>query len=387
MQSIGFIGLGKLGMPVAEVMAEKYSVLGYDINEVNPKNITMCNSIQEIMQKTDMVFIAVQTPHEKQYGGEFPNTHLSKKNFDYSILKSVLSEVAQYADSKHTIVIISTVLPGTTRNELSLLLPLGTLLYNPYLIAMGTVKDDFKNPEMIIIGSKKGDKNDFNVGQLVKLYSYFVPHDTRYEIGTWEEAESIKIFYNTFISAKIAIVNMIQDVAEIKGNMNVDVVTNALSKSTKRIISNAYMKAGMGDGGPCHPRDNIALSWLAKDSNLGYDLFHAINKSREEQAKKMAQKLLEFNNPIVLLGTQYKPNTLLTDGSYTLLIAAFIQQAGGECYVNNHPNEYREFTYLISHEGIFEDFPFNKNSVIVDPWRSFVTNRSDLTIYAYGNRR
>jgi UDPglucose 6-dehydrogenase len=78
----------------------------------------------------------------------------------------------------------------------------------------------------------------------------------------------MKIFYNTFISNKISLVNMIQDVAVKLGNMNVDRVTTALTKSTQRITGPAYMRAGMGDGGACHPRDNIALRWLAKESRI-----------------------------------------------------------------------------------------------------------------------
>ena len=84
-------------------------------------------------------------------------------------------------------------------------------------------------------------------------------NDPRYVIGTWDECECIKVFYNTFISTKIGLVNMIQDVAEKQGNINVDVVTTALAKSDQRIMGPSYMKAGMGDGGACHPRDNIAL--------------------------------------------------------------------------------------------------------------------------------
>ena len=62
-------------------------------------------------------------------------------------------------------------------------------------------------------------------------------NDPRYVVGTWDECECIKIFYNTFISAKLSLVNMIQDVAEKQGNINVDVVTDALRKSDQRIIS------------------------------------------------------------------------------------------------------------------------------------------------------
>ena len=85
---------------------------------------------------------------------------------------------------------------------------------------------------------------------MVKLLTMSVwGDDPRYIIGTWDECECIKVFYNTFISTKLSLVNMIQDVAEKQGNINVDVVTEALAKSDQRIMGPKYMTAGMGDGG------------------------------------------------------------------------------------------------------------------------------------------
>lgn len=383
--NIGFIGLGKLGLPSAEVFAAKFPVFGYDIEPKASEDITILDSIEDIVKICSIIFVAVQTPHETAYGGEQATTHLPPKNFDYSFIKEVIKEINLHINADQSVVIISTVLPGTMRNEIKPLLTKGNLLYNPYLIAMGTVKEDMVEPEMIIIGSEKGNsETDFT--ELKKIYHEFVNPNTRFETGAWEEAESIKIFYNTFISAKIAIVNMIQDVAENIGNMNVDTVTNALANSTKRIVSKAYMKAGMGDGGPCHPRDNIALSWLAQQLELNYDLFNAINFSREQQAKNVAEKLMSYGNPIVILGTNYKPNVTLTDGSYALLIASFIKEKNHEVHLNKHPNETQSYTYLLAHEDMYNDFPFTANSIILDMWRSFKTTRIDLKIVQYGKQ-
>ena len=96
--------------------------------------------------------------------------------------------------------------------------------------------------------------------------------------------------------------------------MNVDKVTEALSKSTMRIISSKYMKAGMGDGGSCHPRDNIALRWLAKDLGLGYDLFESIITAREKQAENMALAILEHGKAVCFSSDSYKPGTDMIDG-------------------------------------------------------------------------
>lgn len=385
--NIGFIGLGKLGLPVAEVMAERYKVYGYDINKIESNKIILSNTLDDLIANTDLIFIAVQTPHEAGYGGEIPNAHLPKKDFDYTHIETILGNLSPMVTDNHTIVLISTVLPGTIRKRLICKLKKGKLIYNPYLIAMGTVKEDFRNPEMIIIGTENGDKDDINIKKLQEIYNHFTPNNCRYEIGTWEEAESIKIFYNTFISAKIAVVNMIQDVAENIGYLNVDVVTNALASSNKRITSSAYMKAGMGDGGPCHPRDNIAMSWLAENIGLDYDIFHAISYSREQQAKKIAMKLSSFGNPIVILGSNYKPNTQLKDGSFALLVNSFLQLLDKKIFIDENPIEEGIYTYLLCHEHTYLDFPFHADSLIFDPWRSFKTDRTDLSIYYYGNSR
>lgn len=384
-EKVGFIGLGKLGLPCAEVFANKFDVYGYDIKNISSEHIKMCESIEELSQQTLLIFIAIQTPHHPDYGGEQPTSHLIKKNFNYNPLQDCLSELSKYTTKNHTIVIISTVLPGTIRKDLAPLIQKGTLFYNPYLIAMGTVKEDMIKPEMVIIGSEQ--PNHPSVKKLIDVYETILEPNQRFETGTWEEAESIKIFYNTFISAKISIVNMILDVAEKKGHINVDIVTNALARSTKRITGAAYMQAGMGDGGPCHPRDNIALSWLAKDLDLGYDFFSSIIQSREIQAKNLALKLKSFKLPIVILGCSYKPDVTLTDGSYALLVEYYLQKENIQVYLESAPHTHQSFTYLLGHNIPYSESLFNSGSVIVDPWRNFHSKRTDLNIIHYGNTR
>jgi UDPglucose 6-dehydrogenase len=213
----------------------------------------------------------------------------------------------------------------------------------------------------------------------------------RYEVGTWDEAECIKIFYNTFISMKIGFVNMIQDVAEKQGNINVDVVTNALSKSKKRIISSKYMTAGMGDGGSCHPRDNIALRHMAKKLDLQYDLFDAIMKTREVQAKNMAKKLVNLANetklPILLNGVSYKPGVEITDGSYSLLVGHYCLDIGYHCIhvdplVSPQKGPFSAIV-LLAHSELY--CFLNDDSIVVDPWRKYKSTKHKV-IY-YGNTR
>ena len=93
MASIGFIGVGKLGQACAEMVAEVHDVVGYDVNPVEPENFTMVNNMEDAVKGQDIVFIAVPTPHDPQYDGKAPTSHLPNKDFDYTIVKDILEKV------------------------------------------------------------------------------------------------------------------------------------------------------------------------------------------------------------------------------------------------------------------------------------------------------
>jgi UDPglucose 6-dehydrogenase len=250
MKHIGFIGLGKLGMDCAEVFAEQHTVRGYDIYPRDSTSVKVC-SIQEVVNSSEWIFIAVPTPHAEGYDGSVPSSHMEPKDFEHDAVVDAINNINKYATGPKKVVLISTVLPGTTRRKFySLLDSTHQFLYNPYLIAMGSVKWDMVNPEMIMIGTEDGNPNAL-ANELVEIYKTIMQNNPRYEIGTWDECEAIKIFYNTFISAKVGLVNMIQDFALRIGHINVDVVTDALARSTMRIMGPKYMTAGMGDAGAC----------------------------------------------------------------------------------------------------------------------------------------
>ena len=377
-EKIGFIGLGKLGMPCAEAIAQKgFHVAGYDIERKSSDHVEIRDSIEEICRDRDIVFVATPTPHEQGYDGRNPTSHLPPKDFVYDSLKEVLTECNRHMGKTQSLVLISTVLPGTIRRELAPLVTNVKLLYNPYLIAMGTVGWDMLNPEMVMIGTKKGVyETAEKAQQLEAFYKQVCDVMPRIEFGTWEEIEAIKIFYNTFISNKIALVNMIQDVSNKLGNMNVGTVTDALAKSTQRIMSDSYMKAGMGDGGACHPRDNIALRWLADDLGLGYDIFATIMLAREKQAENMALEILKHGNNIYFSSDTYKPGTQLVDGSYSLLVQHYVKKHGGHL-VNGFDNPVQVIVRVHETDEIVAD----NSTIIFDPWRSYP--KADNVVY-YG---
>lgn len=409
-QKIGFIGIGKLGLDCAEVMAEKHDVWGYDIYPRQSDSVKVVG-IEELIDNSDWIFIAVPTPHSEGYDGSVPSSHMQPKDFGHDAVIDAINNVNKFAKTQKKIVLISTVLPGTTRRKFIPLLDKKHLfLYNPYLIAMGSVKWDMANPEMVIIGTEDGSLTGV-AGDLIQLYQTIMQNDPRYEVGTWDECESIKIFYNTFISAKVGLVNMIQDFALKIGNINVDVVTNALARSTMRIMGPKYMTAGMGDAGACHPRDNIALRWLAEEYDIGYDLFDTVMHAREIQAKNLALFLVdvakETNLPIVIHGKAYKPDVPYCIGSYSTLVGFYVKEAGYTVrYIDPLADDSTEVVqdihgpavYLWAHNrkityeytGDQQDTAPYCNiaggSVIVDPWRKLKSTDSVKVIH-YGNTR
>lgn len=410
MRSIGFIGLGKLGLDCAEVFAEHYPVLGHDTQPRTSGKVRV-TSMDRVIAESDWLFIAVPTPHADGYDGSQPSSHLEPQDFSHDAVISVLQDINQVATQPKKIVLISTVLPGTTRAVFADLLDdQHDFLYNPYLIAMGSVKWDMINPEMVIIGTRDGDRTAL-AQQLINLYSPIMKNDPRYVVGTWEEAESVKIFYNTFISAKVGLANMIQDFAMRIGHINVDVVTDALAASTMRIMGPKYMTAGMGDAGACHPRDNIALRWLAQRYDIGYDMFDTIMLAREQQARNLANFLCDLAVtrccPVVIHGKAYKPDVPYCIGSYSTLIGHYIHQRGfAFTYVDPLADDTtgvvdripsraivlmahnRQITYgytgLQGQDPAYCEIP--EGSVIVDPWRRWPRNQGHDVIY-YGDTR
>ncbi len=404
---VAMIGCGKLGLPCAEVMSQHYDVVGYDVVKDPDAQIPLLDSIAEAVAGRDLIFVAVPTPHDPAYGGSKPIAEMPPKDFDYSIVRHVLRDMNPHLNKNQLVVLISTVLPGTVREYLAPNITNARFIYNPYLIAMGSVKWDMVNPECLIIGTEDGTETG-DARLLTDFYRPLMENDPVINVGTWDEAEAIKIFYNTFISAKIGLVNMIQDVAEANGNINVDVVTDALKRATQRITGPRYLTAGMGDAGACHPRDNIALRWLAQKLDLGYDLFHAIMHSRDQQAQRLARRLVALHHetglPVIIHGRAYKPYVPYTIGSYSELVGHFVEQAGvavkyadpltgdtvegpAKCVVlmaHNAQITYSGTGVEIKPNSFY--FEIAPGSTILDPWRT-VPDISGIRVIHYGNPR
>lgn len=422
MESVGFIGLGKLGLPCAAALSSKANVKvhGYDVNPkikeyvssctvpykeelveeyLKTANIVVENSVLKVVENSNMIFVAVQTPHEKEYEGISP-TPTSRKDFDYSFLIGAVTQIKEaFVELNKThidLVIISTVLPGTIKKLISPIVD-GldiNVIYNPYFIAMGTTIPDFLNPEFVVMGTSSWGK----ASSLQALYAKFIRAymaEVRYE-----EAELIKVSYNTFIGLKIVFANTLAEITQSMGG-NVDNVLNVLSKANTRIISTKYLSAGMGDGGGCHPRDQIAMSWLAKTLGLSYDLFETLALARDSHTKRHAeiikQRHEELELPVIILGKAYKKDVNLTVGSPSLLLQHYLDELGVQYTVVDpvvDDLQVIEFVspaifYVATPHTIFKHLSLPMESRVLDPWgnsieQQYAIHSEHLGRYRFG---
>ena len=401
---IGFLGLGKLGLPVALACESKgHEVMGTDINETTKRNIRFKTltyreegaeellktskiklaDIDKIVEEADIIFVPIQTPHEEKYEGI---TRIPKEkadfNYDYLVkgIKDLNEEIEKQGKDK-TVIIISTVLPGTISRLIKPILGSRLkLCYNPYFIAMGTTIDDFLNAEINLFGV-----DDVSAAQTAQEF-YKTINKAPFFKTTIENAELIKVAYNTFISTKISMINTLMETCHYLPNTNVDDITEALSLCTTRLISKKYLYGGMGDGGGCHPRDNIALSHLARKLKLSYNWYDNIMKQRESQTEWLADLIIENkgDRQINILGKTFKPETNITTGSPSILLKNILEEKGEtvrmwDPYIDNSDimkvkDEYEwdkipQLFFIGTQHKTFTEFYFMPDSVVIDPFR------------------
>lgn len=403
MTNVGWVGLGKLGAPCAAALAYhgSHTVYGYDVRGVDEHDyefeslppVALLDSIDKVVAATDgVVYVAVQTPHAPSYGGEVV-TPDEPRDFEYGYLVEAVRAVcvaAAWHAKDVALVVVSTVLPGTFDRLLRPLLNgYVTPIYHPFFIAMGTVVEDFVRPELTLFGvDQVGDETPVHA-----LYESL--HDAPAPTTSIASAELTKVAYNTFVSMKIVYANALAEMCDHTG-ADVDEVTDTLALATDRVVSSRYLRAGMGDGGACHPRDNVALSALARRHELSVDLMGFLTRAREAQTARLAdvvQRWVEQTGMMCLvLGKTYKPNVTLTDGSPALLLVNILRErdvAVGhvdpllqQVQAPNVPGVY----VVATMHDVFREYTWPVGSVVIDPF-GYLASQPGVTLITPGRKR
>ena len=404
---VGWVGLGKLGLPCALAIESKgYEVLGYDVSptvieivrkrkipyreegaqELLEKSHIHLTSLKDIVRECELIFVAIQTPHHEKYEGvtRLPDERV---DFDYTYLIKGIEALADEIAEQHVdrvVIIVSTVLPTTIRTHIKPLLNEHVkLCYNPFFIAMGTCIRDLLNPEFNLFGV-----DDEEAARKAEAF-YRTINNAPFYRTTVENAELIKVAYNTFIGMKIVFANTLMEICH-KTGCDVDVVTDGLKLATDRVISPKYLSGGLGDGGGCHPRDNIALSWLARKLGLSYDWFESVMNAREKQTEWLANLMDEYPLPKVILGKAFKPETNIIVGSPAILLKNILEERGHSVimydpHVDMEKPNFKSSVFLIgTKHPEWIDFPFPQGSVVIDPWRYIPRREGVQVIYVGG---
>jgi UDPglucose 6-dehydrogenase len=341
------IGLGKLGASMAAAIASRgFNVIGVDANPLaverlnagsapvaetglqeliaaNRERLEATLSHRDAVLGSDVSFVVVPTPSDEQGGFS-----LQYETEAFRAIGRALAEKSDY----HLVVLTSTVLPGATRYGLVPVLEAesgktcGTdfgVCYSPEFIALGSVIRDFLNPDFTLIG-----ESDERAGSLLEqCYAAILANGAPSRRMSFENAELAKIALNTFVTTKISFANMLADICERLPGGDVDVVSDAIGLD--RRVGRPYLTGGLGFGGPCFPRDNVALAYFARSLGaepLLPDATHRANDHVVQMAIERIHRLAPTGGTVAVLGLAYKPMSHVVERSQGLEIARRLAQ-------------------------------------------------------------
>ncbi len=326
--NIAIFGLGYVGTVSAACFArDGHHVTGVDINPekvadirkgkspiiepglaesiqagINSGRLSATIDLDQAIQENDLAMICVGTPSQKNGG------------LDLTYVKNVCSSIGQSLKKKSsftTIIIRSTVLPGTATNHILPVLEANSgkkagrdfgFCINPEFLREGSAIRDFDAPPFTVIG-----EIDERSGAVVaELYATINAPIFRVPLGP---AEMIKYASNAFHALKIVFANEIGNLCQMYG-IDSHQVMEIFVKDTKLNLSPAYLKPGFAFGGSCLPKDLRAMLYAARQADVDMPVMEAILPSNEKQAQKAFALLEESGKRKVgLIGLSFKPNT------------------------------------------------------------------------------
>lgn len=325
---ISIFGLGYVGCVSAACLAEKgHHVIGVDINQqkvdqinsgVSPivepglyeliednvnKNLLSATTLAiEAVQKSDISLVCVGTPSK------------GNGSLDLQYIRNVAKELGQAirrSDEYHSVVLRSTMLPGSTENDVIPILEEASekktgkdfgLVFNPEFLREGSAIDDFYHPSRIVIGEfnqKSGDITE-------EIYQDIDAPIVRTGIKV---AEMVKYADNSFHGLKVAFANEIGNFCK-KNNIDSHKVMEIFCMDSKLNLSPYYLKPGSAFGGSCLPKDIRALMYAMRRSDLAAPVIEAIIPSNELQKEKAVDLVLNNGRKKVgILGLSFKVGT------------------------------------------------------------------------------
>lgn len=301
--NITVVGIGRLGLGFALLLErEGYNVLGVDTNgdyleKINnkdlqseepqynellkeSKNLQTTTSLTKGLEHADTIFILVPTPN----GG-------NNRHYDHSILSNVLVKINEQKPKNKNIIIGCTVMPKYC-DEVAIHLLEDcdgcSLSYNPEFIAQGDIVRGFEHPDIILVGTNDKERVEH---LMLEIYGKMAKNAPKYCIMKLLEAEITKIGINGYITTKLSYANMISDYCDTTG-ADKHTVLEALGSDSR--IGTKYFRAGYSYGGPCFPRDTVALEKCLDLENIPSDLLKSVKKYNEYHVEYQAEQWMSL---------------------------------------------------------------------------------------------
>ncbi len=321
---IGVIGTGYVGLVTAVCLADLgHDVAGTDVDsekidkasrgishiyepgleellKANLKkgNLTFVHDLDKAVQTSDVLFVCVNTPQREDGSA------------DMTFVEGVSRKIAENLIGYKVVVEKSTVPVKTSmwiKRTISLYKKKDIdfdVASNPEFLREGSAVSDFLNPDRIIIGVETERARDI----LEKIYQKF---KDRILVTNIDTAEIIKHASNSFLALKISYINLISELCE-KTNGDVNKVAKGMGFDPR--IGSLFLRAGLGYGGSCFPKDIRALSKIGEDLGVNMNLLKEADKINLERIENFVEKVKKAlwilkDKKIAVLGLSFKPET------------------------------------------------------------------------------
>jgi UDPglucose 6-dehydrogenase len=283
---------------IAELEAGRVPIYEPGLQELlerNRERLRFTLDMTEVFTDARIAFVCVGTP--STYSGDA----------DLSAVRRVLDELPDF-DERAIIVMKSTVPVGTGEKMRAELDSRGLAhvgyVSNPEFLAEGNAVADFMSPDRVVIGAFAEVDGD----AVARLFEPLGAPVVRADVGS---AEMIKLASNAFLMTRISFINEIANVCELVG---ADVARVAEGVGLDHRLGPHFLRAGIGYGGSCFPKDSLALKQLAANSGYHFQLLSAVIEVNELQKRRVVAKLLKHletlqDKTIAVLGLAFKPNT------------------------------------------------------------------------------
>ncbi len=293
------------------------------ISEVRNKNLFFSTNVKDAIRKSEMIFMAVNTP-TKTYGKG------KGMAADLTYIESCAREIAKYSNSDKIIIEKST-LPVRTAEAIKNVLKTSNkninfeVLSNPEFLAEGTAIHDLEKSDRVLIGGDDTKQGKAAVKELVQLYLNWLPAEKIITTNLWS-SELSKLVANAFLAQRISSINSISALCE-KTGADVDEVARAIGADSR--IGNKFLRSSVGFGGSCFQKDILNLVYLCQSYGLDQvaDYWLSVIKINDFQKSRFSEKILHtlfgtVNKKIIsIFGWAFKKNTNDTRESAAIYVA------------------------------------------------------------------